>query len=89
LAIPVAVPLVHTQAVQSVAWAPDGLRIATAADRIAVVWEANTSFDELLEQARHRVFHTLNEDERRMLMLPELALIGRAPQRAALSRDAG
>jgi WD40 repeat protein/energy-coupling factor transporter ATP-binding protein EcfA2 len=62
---------VHADRVEAAAWSPDGRCIATGSyDRTIRVWDAMIDLNTLVERCRHRIFRTLNDQERRSLGLP-------------------
>jgi WD40 repeat protein len=65
---------VHQDWVLDVAWSPDGQRIVSGSeDSTARIWDGIIDLDALVAKARGRVFRELTPEERRSVMLPEVA----------------
>lgn len=67
----------HEDAVGGVAWSPDGQRLATAShDRTARVWDTDMTLEALIVKGRKRVLRQLTDEERKVVLLPEVSRAG-------------
>ena len=68
------IPCVHRDGVRGVAFSPNGQWLATSSrDKTARIWPVTVHVDSLIEKAQRYVFRKLSEEERRGLMLSQLA----------------